>query len=108
MNIHKTARLTPVRREEMARAALAGQHSKAQAALALGVSPKIVSRCTGRLMNEGHDGMQDRSSRPNMIPRHTVPALAERITTLLRQRLCGLHISLQTAVLPATAPDCRA
>ena len=32
MNIHKNARLTPIRREEMARLVIAGRLSKAQAA----------------------------------------------------------------------------
>jgi hypothetical protein len=44
MNIHQNARLTPVRREEMALAVISGQLSKAQAALVFGVSAKIVSR----------------------------------------------------------------
>ena len=35
MNIHKNARLTPLRREEMARLVLAGSLSQAQAAVHL-------------------------------------------------------------------------
>lgn len=102
MNIHKNARLTPVRREEMALAINAGQLSKAQAAQAFGVCPKIVARWTERYLAEGRDGMQDRSSRPKVIPRQTAEALAERIITLRRQRLCGRHIAQQTGVSPAT------
>jgi hypothetical protein len=44
MNIHKNARLTPVRGEELARAVIAGQLSKAQAARQFGVCAKIVTR----------------------------------------------------------------
>ena len=102
MNIHKNARLTPIRREEMARSVISGRVSKAQAARDYGVSPKIVSRWTGRFLAEGRGGMQDRSSRPRSIPNQTAPALAERITTLRRQRRCGLHIALETGVSPAT------
>ena len=46
--------------------------------------------------------MQDRSSRPKLIPTQTAEALAERIITLRRQRLCGRHIAQQTGVSPAT------
>jgi transposase InsO family protein len=102
MNIHQNARLTPVRREEMARAVLSGRVSKAQAARDFGVSAKIVSRWTARLQAEGREGMQDRSSRPKLIPTQTAEALAERIITHRRQRLCGRHIAELTGVSPAT------
>ncbi len=49
MNIHKNARLTPCRREEMAVAVIEGRLSKAQAGLAYGVCTKIVARWTGRM-----------------------------------------------------------
>ena len=81
MNIHQNARLTPIRREEMARSVIAGQLSKAQAARVFGVSAKIVSRWTGRFLAEGRAGMQDRSSRPKLIPTQTAEPLAERIIT---------------------------
>ena len=102
MNIHKNARLTPIRREEMARSVIDGLVSKAQTARVYGVSAKIVSRWTTRFLAEGRAGMQDRSSRPKVIPNQTAQALAERIITLRRRRLCGLHIALQTGVSPAT------
>jgi transposase InsO family protein len=102
MNIHQNARLTPVRREEMALAVISGQLSKAQAARVFGVSVKIVSRWTERFRADGRDGMQDRSSRPKRIPTQTAEALAERIITHRRQRLCGRHIAELTGVSPAT------
>lgn len=102
MNIHQNARLTPLRREEMARAVLGGQSSRAQAAREFGVSAKIVSRWTARFQAEGREGMQDRSSRPKVMPRRTAEALAERIITHRRQRLCGRHIAELTGVSPAT------
>ncbi|MEY9381410.1 hypothetical protein ABIA10_007343 [Rhizobium leguminosarum] len=64
MNIHKNARLTPLRREEMALAVAKGQVSKAQAARLYGVSSKIVSRWVERFRAQGRAGMADRSSRP--------------------------------------------
>ena len=102
MNIHKNARFTPIRREEMALSVIAGRLSKAQAAREYGVSAKIVSRWTERFRAEGREGMQDRSSRPKLIPTQTAEHLAGRIITLRRQRLCGKHIALQTGVSPAT------
>lgn len=102
MNIHENARLTPVRREEMARAVLSGRLSQAQAAREFGVTPKIVVRWTIRFRAEGREGMQDRSSRPKAIPRQTAEALAERIITHRRQRLCGRHIAALTGVSAAT------
>ena len=102
MNIHKNARLTPLRREEMALAVAEGQVSKAQAARLYGVSPKIVSRWLERFRAQGRAGMADRSSRPKISPRQTGQSLAERIVALRRQRLTGKHIAMETGVSPAT------
>ncbi len=102
MNIHSNARLTPVRREEMARSVLSGSLSKARAAREFGVSAKIVRRWTARFRTEGREAMQDRSSRPKLIPTQTTEVLAERIITQRRQRLCGRHIAELTGVSPAT------
>jgi transposase InsO family protein len=102
MNIHKNARLTPVRREEMALAVVAGQLTRAQAARVYGVSSKIVSRWAGRYKTGGANAMTDRSSRPKTIPRQTDQTLAERIIALRRQRLTGRHIAMETGVSPAT------
>lgn len=44
MNIHMNARLTPLRREEMALAVMEGGLSQAQAALKFAVTPKVVKR----------------------------------------------------------------
>jgi transposase len=102
MNIHKNARLTPLRREETAVAVLSGGLSKAQAARQFGVCAKIVARGTDRFRAEGRAGMLDRSSRPDVIPTQTAEALAERIITHRRQRLCGRHVAALTGVSPAT------
>jgi len=102
MNIHKNARLTPLRREETAVAVLSGGLSKAQAARQFGVCAKIVARGTDRFRAEGRAGMLDRSSRPDVIPTQTAEALAERIITHRRQRLCGRHVAELTGVSPAT------
>ena len=67
MNIHKNARLTPLRREEMAHWVIEGGLSKAQAAQAFGVSAKIVARWVERFRAHGRQGMADRSSRPRKL-----------------------------------------
>jgi transposase len=102
MAIHRNARLTPLRREEMAVAVPSGGLSKARAARQFGVCARIVTRWTDRFRAEGRDGMQDRSSRPRVIPAQTAEALAERIIPHRRQRLCGRHSAELTGVSPAT------
>jgi transposase InsO family protein len=102
MNIHKNARLTPLRREEMALSVLEGGLSKAHAARMHGVSPKIVARWVERYRVDGRAGMFDRSSRPHVTPGMTRQDVAERIVALRRQRLTGRHIALVVGVSPAT------
>lgn len=102
MNIHKNARLTPLRREEMALSVIEGGFSKAHAARVYGVSAKIVARWVGRYKAEGRAGMIDRSSRPAHMPQATTASIAERIMALRRQRWTGKHIAHEVGVSPAT------
>ncbi|MEX1162486.1 MAG: IS481 family transposase, partial [Nitriliruptor sp.] len=102
MNIHKNARLTPLRREEMARAVIEGGLSKAHAGRTYGVSAKIVARWVERFKAEGRGGMTDRSSRPHVMPGMTEQPVAERIVALRRQRWTGSHIAIEVGVSPAT------
>jgi transposase InsO family protein len=102
MNIHKNARLTPLRREEMALSVIEGGSSKADAARMYGVSAKIVARWVERYEAEGSAGMVDRSSRPTVIPGMTDQAVADRIAALRRRRLTGKHIAMEVGVSPAT------
>jgi transposase InsO family protein len=102
MNIHKNARLTPLRREEMALSVIEGRLSKADAARTYGVSAKIVARWVERFKAEGRGGMADHSSRPKVMPGMTEQAVADRIVALRRQRWTGRHIALEVGVSPAT------
>ena len=86
MNIHKNARLTPLRREEMALAVMEGALSQAQAALKFAVTSKVVRRWVKRYEADGHAGMSDRSSRPRHSPNATDQAATDRIVALRRQR----------------------
>jgi len=102
MNIHKNARLTPLRREEMALSVIEGGLSQAHAALKFAVTAKIVKRWVERYQAEGRAGMADRSSRPRCSPRATAKAVADRIVALRRQRFTARHIASVVAVSPAT------
>jgi transposase len=53
MNIHKNARLTPLRREEMALAVIEGDLSQVQAALTFAVTAKVAKRWVERYKAEG-------------------------------------------------------
>mgnify|MGYP001549205838 FL=1 len=88
MNIHKNARLTPLRREEMALSVIAGRLSQVQAARLFGVSAKIVARWVERFKAHGRAGMTD-------------PVVAARVVALGRQRWTGQHIALEVGVSPA-------
>lgn len=102
MNIHKNARLTPLRREEMALAVIAGRLRQAEAARVFGVSAKIVRRWTERYRLHGRQGMADHSSRPKSSPARTQASVVEQIISLRRQRLTGRHIAQACGVSAAT------
>jgi transposase InsO family protein len=102
MNIHKNARLTPRRREEMALSVVEGRCSKAGAGRAYGVSAKIVARWVQRSKTEGRAGMTDRSSRPHRLRSPVPQAIIARVIALRRQRWTGKHISMEVGVSPAT------
>jgi len=102
MNIHKNARLTPCRREEMALCVISGRLSKAQAGRAYGVSAKIVARWVERYKAEGCAGMVDRSSRPHRLRSALPETTVARIIALRRQRWTGKHIAMETGVSPAS------
>ncbi len=102
MNIHKNARLTPLRREEMALSVIEGRLSQAHAARSYGVSAKIVARWVERYKAQGQAGMADRSSRPARMPQATAASIAERVVALRRLRWTGRHIAHEVGVSPAT------
>lgn len=102
MNIHRNARLTPVRREEMSCLVLANRLSKAAAARQYGVSIKTVARWVERYRRHGAPAMVDRSSRPHHSPRAIAQPLQQAIIKQRRQRLCAAHIAKQLGVSAAT------
>jgi hypothetical protein len=68
MNIHKNARLTPLRREEMAQAMIEGGFPKPMRRERMVCLPR--SWCVGSSAKsaEGSKCMADRSSRPTIMP----------------------------------------
>ncbi|MBP2161879.1 transposase [Asticcacaulis solisilvae] len=102
MNIHKNARLTPLRREVMALLVINGRLSRSAASLAFGVTVKIVRRWEDRYRQHGRAGMGDLSSRPQLSPRRTSALIVDQVIALRRQRLTGRHIAHETGLYAAT------
>ena len=67
MNVHKNARLTPYRREELVTRAGRGE-PVAGLARQLGISLRTARKWLARHRAEGLSGLQDRSSRPHCSP----------------------------------------
>jgi transposase InsO family protein len=101
MNLHRSARTTPISRAEMARRVPGGQPPMA-VATAMGVDAKTVRKWAGRFKAEGTAGLADRSSRPHKLRRPTPPEIIEQIIALRRQRWTGKQIAKETATSPST------
>lgn len=71
MDIHKNARLTLIRREQLAQAVLIQKMALQTAATSFDVCPRTAAKWTRRYQQEGLAGLQDRSSR--LIVRHVAP-----------------------------------
>ena len=102
MNIHNNARLTPIRREEMARRVVGGHLTQAQAARSYGVSAKVVARWVLRFKADGCEGMMDRSSRPHRLHNPMPQGIVDQIIALRRRRLTGKHIARKVGLSAAT------
>jgi transposase InsO family protein len=102
MDIHKNARLTLIRREQLVEQVLLHKVSFKAAAIAFSVCPRTAAKWTRRYQQEGLAGLPDRSSRPHRSPRRTGEAVAQRVEQLRRQRFSGLHIAQVTGLSRAT------
>ena len=85
MNVHKNARLTPLRRRELVVRLQSGELARVVASQ-LDVSLRTVRKWWGRYRAEGPAGLADRSSRPHSSPRQTAAAIALGIKVLRLQR----------------------
>jgi transposase InsO family protein len=102
MDIHKNARLTLIRREQLAQAVVVQKMTLQAAARSFHVCARTAAKWTHRYQKEGLAGLHDRSSRPHRSPRRTGEALAERVEQLRRQRFTGYHIAQSTGLSRAT------
>lgn len=101
MNIHKNARLTPLGRARLV-ALIENGATFVQAASTCGVSTKTAAKWFRRFIRDGPAGLQDRSSRPATLHKPTPQPICDRIITLRRERLTGVHIAQKVGVSPAT------
>jgi len=69
MNIHKNARLTFARRQEMVRDMIERRLTPAAAGAAHGVSAPTARKWHGRYLAHGETGLRDASSRPSRMQR---------------------------------------
>ncbi|HEY6829809.1 MAG TPA: IS481 family transposase [Gemmatimonadaceae bacterium] len=93
MNIHKNARLTFVRREEVARRGTRRTSNHSALAREFGVSRQTVGKWCRRFRLEGIAGLHDRSSRPHHCPRRLATRLQQRIDRLRRRRWSSIRIA---------------
>jgi transposase InsO family protein len=102
MDLHKNARLTFIRREQLAQRVLVEGATLKAAAAAFNVSSRTASKWVRRFQKHNRAGLQDRSSRPLRSPRRTSSEQEQRIEQLRRQRFTGLHIARITGRSRAT------
>ena len=89
MNVHKNARLTVRRRQELVTRLEAGEPLK-HLARVFAVSPRTVRKWRARYQGAGVAGLADRSSRPQTSPRRTPARLQLAAKVLRRQQwTCG-------------------
>ena len=97
MNIHSRARLTPIRRVELAELVERSAWSVSRASKALGVSPRTGRKWLERYRREGRAGLLDRSSRPKRSPGATCPEAVAVFLSLRKQRFTMAAIAKRTS-----------
>jgi len=102
MNIHKNARLTFARRQEMVRDMVERHLTPPAAAAAHGVSAPTARKWLGRYLAHGAAGLRDASSRPQLSPRAIAPERALAIVELRRRRLTQARIAHSLGVSEST------
>lgn len=102
MNIHKNARLTPRGREILVSRMLVDGLRPEEAAQAAGVSVRTAYKWRRRYLDEGIEGLCDRSSRPARCPHEVPVALRQRIIRLRRERRTYRQIAQLTGVGSST------
>ena len=102
MKLHANAPLGPKGRETMVLRVLEQGWSRAQAAMAAGVSERTCSKWVTRYRVEGEVGLLDRCSAPKSIPHRTPDELVEIIVLLRKLRMTGAEIAFCLALALST------
>jgi transposase InsO family protein len=102
MDYHYHARLTIVRREQLAKSVLDGRLSLKEAEAEFKLSRQSAAKWVRRYRDHGVAGLRDRSSRPHRLPRSTSQERIMEIERLRRQRWTGVRIAQQLGLSPAT------
>jgi transposase InsO family protein len=101
MDIHKNARLSLRRREELVQNVSQGVTLKLAAA-SFRVTAKTAAKWVRRYRAQGPPGLFDRSSRPHHSPRRTPSLLEEEVVFLRRQLRPAYQIAQLTGLSAAT------
>lgn len=102
MNIHKNARLTLARRQELIADMLERHLSPPVAAARAGVSAPTARKWLGRFLAQGAAGLGDASSRPRRSPRAIDPQRALVVVELRRRRLTQARIATALGLSAST------
>jgi len=99
MRLHGNARTCLHSRRLIVERVLGQGWTLAQAAEAAGVSVRTVSKWLARFRSEGGDGLIDRSSAPERVPRRTPEERVELVACLRRLRMTAAEIG-ETLSMP--------
>jgi transposase InsO family protein len=102
MDYHYHARLTIVRREQLAQDVLAGRLSLKEAMAEFKLSRQSAAKWVKRYREQGVAGLRDLTSRPHRSPRSTPKERIMEIERLRRQRWTGVRIAQQLGLSRAT------
>jgi transposase len=102
MEHHYHARLTIVRREELAKRVVEGRLRLKEAEAEFKLSRQSAAKWVRRYREQGVAGLRDRSFRPHRSPRRTSEERFMEIEQLRRERWTGVRIAQQLGLSPAT------
>src|SRR5512137_1105715 len=102
MNIHSSARFTPVGRALLVRRVTLEGWPVGEAAEAAGVSPRTAYKWLSRFQVEGPEGRLDRSSRPRSSPTQISPEWQKLVVELRRLRMTGAAIAKKLRIPRST------
>jgi transposase InsO family protein len=102
MDYHYHARLTIVRREQLAKGVLEGRLRLNEAMAEFKLSRQTAAKWVRRYREQGVAGLKDRTSRPHRSPRSTSEERLMEVERLRRQRWTGVRIAQQLGLSTAT------